>query len=185
MLAMEMAQKVGVYDENRERNVYDAASRWLEPEEMMMLPETYVDNNRMFDRVCGVAYIIRDKRDPQNIDWMFSSRLTKTLQNHPDIEIVEKVIIARLRLPWNEVETEWTASEEDLEEWRDDWEILETYLWAIHKDDPDKVERLLISPEDKADYEQNPDHYTITRKKYQVAWKMDPETRQELLRRKP
>lgn len=98
------------------------------------------------------------------------------------ITIVDKVLIVRLRMPWNKVDTEWLASEEDLENYGDEVEILEIYVRARRKDSPNDKPELLLSPASRRAFEAAPDGYEVIETSYLLAWKMSPETREMLLR---
>lgn len=141
----------------------------------------------MYDQVQGWGWFIRDidAVDPDRIDFAWERDLKRMEKNGKDmtrIAIVDRVMIVRLRLPWSDVETEWLASEAEMEENGEDWEILEVYVRARRKDQPNSEPKLLLSPRDRRAYEAAPEMYEVTEKKYLAAYKMSPETRESLLR---
>jgi DNA modification methylase len=159
----------------------------LDPDERIIFPEDYVKHWTMFDQVCGSGWLIKDDNaaDPEGIDFAWDSDLRRMEKEGVDMDkitLVDKVMIVRVRLPWNKVETEWLATEADLEENGEDWEILEIYIRARRKDRPNEEAKLLLRPREKRAYEAAPEKYEVTDKNYLVAWKMSPETREELLR---
>jgi hypothetical protein len=159
----------------------------LEPDERLIMPEDYVENWTMYDQVCGAGWFIKDENaaDPEQIDFVWESDLRRMEKNGDDMDkvtVIDKVMVVRLKLPWNAVDTEWLVSEEAFKENGEDWEILEIFLRARRKDQPEAKPRLLLSPKDRRAYEAAPDEYEVTEKRYLVAWKMSPETREQLLR---
>ena len=168
-------------------NLYEWMTGLLEPDERLMLPEDYVNNWTMYDQVCGSGYFITDDNaaNPEQIDFAWEGDLRRMKREGVDMDritVIDKVMIVRLRLPWNIVDTEWLATEDQLIEHGEDWEILEIYIRARRKDRPNEKPRLLLKPKDRRAYEAAPDEYEVVEKNYLVAWKMSPETRERLLR---
>jgi len=158
----------------------------LEPDERLILPEDYMDNWTMYDQVCGSGWFIKDDNadDPGAIDFAWDSdlrRMEKSGQDMSKITVIDRVMVVRLRMPWNKVNTEWLASEADMEENGEDWETLEVYIRARRKDRPDDPPRLLVSPKDRRAFEAAPEKYEVTERRYLVAYKMSPESRRQLL----
>jgi hypothetical protein len=146
------------------------------------MPEDYRDNWMLYDQVCGTGWLIKDENaaDPDNVDFAWDSDLRRMNKNGHDMDkitILDRVMVVRVRLPWNEVNTEWLISDAEMEEFEEDLEILEVYIRARRKNKPSSKAMLMISPKDRRAYEAAPNEYEITEKKYLVTFKMSPETR--------
>lgn len=170
-----------------DENLHDWIRGLLEPDERLILPEDYVNHWTMYDQICGSAYFIKDDNaaDPNAIDFVWENdlrRMKKSGKNMDKITVVNKVMIVRLRTPWSTVNTEWLITDAELEEYGEDLEILEVYIRARRKDRPNEEPKLFLSHESRRVYEAAPEDYEVTEKKYLVAWKMSPETREALLR---
>lgn len=166
-------------------NLYEAVKAGLEEDEVLLMVENYVDNWMLYDQINDIGYLVRDYNDSSEgrLDFVWRRNLEKWVEERDTrfVQILDKVIVARVRLPWNKVDTEWIVSEAQLEEYRDDVEILEIYLRARRRNEPEGSERLILDHEARRMYEANPDDYIVTEKKYLVAWKISPETRERLL----
>ena len=159
----------------------------MDPDELIVFAEDYVDKWQMFDRITDIGYLVRDKNDESfgtRLDFVWRRNLNKWMEDRkPEfVEVVDKLIIARVRLNWNTVSTEWLASEDEYQEFVDDWEILEIYIKAYRKDEPEEAARYLLTPEDRRVFEANPDEWVVVDRKYLAAFKISPETREELLK---
>lgn len=157
----------------------------LDPEERLVMPEDYIENWTLYDQVSGSGWLIKDgnSEDPEQIDFVWESDLRRMEKNGEDtskIIPIDKVLVVRIRLPWNSVDSEWLISDAQMEELEEDLEILEVYIRARKKNKPNSKAVLMISPKKRRAYEARPDDYEVIEKKYLVAWKMSPETRRWL-----
>ena len=172
-------------DRPRKTNIYNRAIKFLDTDERMMLPEDYIDNMYMYDKVSGIAYIVANRTDPNDpetgVDWVWDHNIDKLLEKDSNVRVVEKVIIARLRTPWHKVATEWMATESDIGEYGEDWKILEVYVRVKPKGTQDDGGRWLLSHEDRQEYEENPGSWEVIEKSYLVAWLVSPESRHQLV----
>ena len=144
-----------------------------------------MDNWLMYDQVCGAGWFIKDgnAEDPEAIDFIWQSELRRMDENGEDtseITVIDKVMIVRVRMPWSDVNTEWMMSEGEFEENREDLEVLEVYLRARRKDQPDSKPALLLNNKDRRAYEAAPEKYEVVEKRYLVAWRVSPETRMRM-----
>lgn len=145
-----------------------------------------MDKWTMFDRVTDIGYLVRDLNDDSHgtkLDFVWRRNLNSWVAERDErfVEVVDKLIVARVRLPWNEVDTEWIAGEDEYREYVDDWEILEVYIKAHLKGEPEETARYLLSPEDKRAFEAHPDDWEVLDRKYLAAFKISPETREQLI----
>jgi hypothetical protein len=170
-----------------DENLHDWIRGLLEPEERLIMPEDFVENWEMYDQVCGWGWLIKDRNaeDPEAIDFAWDSDLRRMEKSGKDISkitVIDKVMIVRVRTPWNSVNTEWLATEVDMEENGEDLEILEIYIRARKKNEPNSRPKMLVSHKNRRAYEAAPEEYEVTEKKYLVAYKTSPESRMKLLR---
>jgi len=154
----------------------------LDPDERLIMPEDYRDNWMMYDQVCGTGWLIKDENaaDPDAIDFAWDSdlrRMDKCGHDMDKIAVIDKVMVVRVRLPWNRVDGECLISDAEMVEFEEDLEILEVYIRARRKDKPNSKAKLMISPKSRRAYEAAPDEYDIVEMKYLVTFKMSPETR--------
>lgn len=146
------------------------------------MPEDYRDNWMMYDQVRGTGWLITDDNaaDPEDIDFAWDSdlrRMEKSGYDMDNITILDRVMVVRVRLPWNKVDTEWLISDAEMEEYEEDLEILEVYIRARRKDRPRSKPKLMLSPKARRAYEAAPRDFEIVEKKYLVTFKMSPESR--------
>jgi hypothetical protein len=154
----------------------------LDPDERLIMPEDYIDNWTMYDQVCGSGWFITDENadDPTAIDFVWEIDVRRMKRNGHDMDkitVIDKVMVVRVRLPWSRVNTEWTMSEAELKEEREDVEVLDVCVRARRKDQPNSEPVLMLSNTDRRAYEAAPEEYEVTEKSYLVTWKMSPETR--------
>jgi len=161
----------------------------LDPDERLIMPEDYIDNWTMYDQVCGSGWFIKDENasDPEAIDFVWESdlrRMKRSGQDMDKITVIDKVMVVRIRVPWNRVNTEWTISAAQLKEERGDVEVLDVCVRARRKDQPNSEPVLMLSNTARRAYEAAPEEYEVTEKNYLVTWKMSPETRMWLRQEK-
>ena len=147
------------------------------------MPEDYRENWLLYDQICGSGWLIKDNQaaDPDAIDFAWDSDLRRMEKNGGNIidriTVLDKVMVVRVRLPWNRVDEEWLISDAEMVENEEDLEVLEVYIRARRKDRPNSKPTLMLSPKSRRAYEATPDEYEVIEKKYLVTYKMSPETR--------
>ena len=154
----------------------------LDPDERLIMPEDYRANWMMYDQVCGTGWLIKDENaaDPEDIDFAWDSDLRRMDKNGHDmskVTVLDKVMVVRVRLPWNLVDTEWLISDDEMAEFEEDLEILEVYIRARRKDRPGSKPTLMRSPKARRAYEAAPGDYDVIETRYLVTFKMSPESR--------
>lgn len=157
-------------------NVYDRLTKYLGPDERLILPETYVDNTLMYDKICGVVYLVKGLHEDAPLEWVWENNLGKVMDRRP-ARVMLKALIVRVRLPWNEVEWEWLTSEQELLENFEDYEVLDVMLTGIDHKNPGKGEHFL----NRGVYEANTERFEITKREFLVSWKTSPEYVKRLL----
>ena len=136
----------------------------LDADERLVTPRMYVENPDLYDKICGEAYLIRGVEPNAQMDWVWASSLDR-VQERLVVDILQKILIVRIRLPWNSVNYEWMVSEAELAEHREDLEVLEVYIRA--KD----LRSNLVSLVEPGEFHSNRDRYRVEDIRYLVAWK--------------
>lgn len=173
---MGRAAKTGQNPILNKDSTYNKLMSYLEEDERIVWPEMYLKHRDLYDKICGIAYLVRYKDDPErNIEWVWENQIGKVMERAP-IDILEKQLVVRVRLPWNEVDTEWLCSQYELDKIRDDVDILQVFLRVYDK--VDKIERPVIDP---LEYHLDMDRYERLEARYLVTWTMSPETEKRLL----
>lgn len=137
----------------------------LDDDQMIVFPEIYLNNRDLYDKICGIAYLITTD---SGLDWVWEKGLERALNNGATLE--DKVYIVRVRLPWNEPEGEWWVSREELDANYEELEVLEVRIRAVPKDKPHKIKRL-----EPLEFELNRDHWTVIDAQYLVYWRTEPD----------
>lgn len=162
-------------------NLWEKLMVGLDEDQRIVFPKMYLDNKNLYDKICGIGYLIKT---PQGLDWVWENGIDR-IREMDDCEILKKVLIVRLRLPWNRVRDEWLTSQEELNTHRKEYkaglcgstlEILDVYVRGAPKNDPTNVRML-----EPIEFEANRDAYNILETKYYVCWKLDPEQIERLL----
>ena len=149
----------------------------IDEDERIVYPEMYIANPRLYDKIVGVAYLVKERGNPDaELDWVWEHTLERVLKSK-DVEVFAKQLIVRIRLPWNEVNFEWTVGEVELDENRDDYTVIDVFLKIQEKGNPDSVQ-IMIDP---LEFESNRDKYEVVETRYLVCWKPSPKAEQELL----
>lgn len=149
---------------------------YLEDDERLVYPKMYLENRKMYDKICGVVYLIKSRSNmTDGIDWVWENKLHEII-NDPDIMILAKQLVVRIRLPWNEVNFEWTIGQEELNARHQDYEVIDVFLRV-----QDKLTRKEIVMIDPLEMDINPDKYEILEIRYLVAWKLSPESENRIL----
>lgn len=157
-------------DSERELDIYDKLRAGLDKDLHIVPPEVYEKNKRLFDSIKGVGYLLRDPNRPGTLDWAWAGSLDRVVARFPGIEILNKVYIVRVRTPWNTVNTEWCATKGEIEEFGEDYEIIDTVLMARPKDS--NISPIIIS---KRAYSKYKDQLELVDVAYLVQW-ATPET---------
>jgi hypothetical protein len=162
-------------------NLWDELHSYLDDDERIVFPEMYLENREIYDSIRDVVYLVKgrngepsaDNRFP--LDWVPEHYLPRLLKEQ-DVDILSKHLIVRLRLPWEKVSHEWLISQEELDENREYYDIIDIFLRVKHKD-MDSTTFVF----DRLEFEQNRDNYEIIDAKYLVSLKLTKETRARLL----
>lgn len=152
------------------QDVWSDISRTLDDDERMIWPDMYEENRLLYDKICDAVYLIRvTKNLNSTIDWVREHNINKVLSDRDNkVEVLARLLIVRLRLPWNRLEREWTISKEELYSHREDFDVIDVMLKVRKKEYPEKV--LLVDP---IDFEMNRDKYVILEARYLVSWRGD------------
>ena len=151
----------------------------LDDDLRLIYPEMYLENARLFDKIVGVGYLIKDLNHSEGgLDWIPESRLNKVLLENPSIAVLSKLVIVRLRLPWNDVNTEWLVGEYELNEHREEYEVLEVFL-RIRKAGDEKI--FWLMPEKRQYFEEHREEFEVVEKRYSVRWRWSEEDIEDLL----
>ena len=149
----------------------------INEDERIVYPEMYIANPRLYDKIVGIAYIVKERDNPNaELDWVWEHALERVFKNK-DVEILAKQLIVRIRLPWNEVNFEWTVGKAELDENRDDYTVIDVFLKIREKGCPDSVQIVT----DPLEFESNRHKYDVVETRYLVCWKPSPKAEQELL----
>jgi hypothetical protein len=158
------------------KNVWSALTVGLDDDERLIWPQMYLQNRGMYDYIRGVAYLIKDIGHPEaSLDWVWADQLHKILKRD-DMRVLSKMLIVRLRLPWNKLKYEWMISQEELNQYRKYFTVVDVFLRIREKSRPNKV--VLADP---LEFEMNRDKYEVIEIRYLVAPKYPPETEERFL----
>lgn len=146
-------------------NLYARLSEGLDDDERIVFPEMYYDNQKLYDQIKGVAYLVRGTGPDGKLDWVWSSGLGRLLDRQ-DVTVISKLFVVRLRLPWNKVEYEWLASQQELDENGQDYRIKDVFVQAVDKTDPDAEPKWM----DPVLFESNRDRFEVVQVRYLVSW---------------
>lgn len=150
---------------SRREGLWRAIECGLDDDQQLVLPRTYEEHRELYDRIDDVAYLVRGTSPDARIDFVEAGlKLDRLREQHPEIEILEKVYVVRVRLPWNRVEHEWLEDGAVVNANRDDYEILEVYLLV---QDIQTGEQELINP---LKYQENYQNYEVLTSRYLVSW---------------
>ena len=149
----------------------------IDEDERIVYPEMYIANPRLYDKIIGVAYLVRERGNPKaELDWVWERNLERVSKDG-NVEVLVKQLIVRLRLPWNEVNFEWFVGEVELDENKDDYTVIDVLLKIQEKGRPDSVQIMT----DSLEFESNRDRYEVVETRYLVCWKTSDKEEQELL----
>lgn len=145
-------------------NLWEKITSDLDTDETIVFPDQYVRNPKLYDKIVSTGYLIRGRKAGSEITWCADHTLERVLSSE-DAEVLEKVLIVRLRLPWNETEFDWFISREELDVAEDDYTVINTVVEARN------IETGETRIADKVDFEENRDKYEIVDIHYFVTWK--------------
>lgn len=159
-------------------NVWEKLTLSLNEDELMVLPQVYMRHRLLFDRIQGVAYLFKDSRytDPP-LEWAYSQEVDTLLGKGIPIVILKKILIVRIRLPWNRTREEWWVSHEEWDKNRDHLEIIDIWLKVRRIDEESRVYMCTA-----AEYEFDRDNLEVIESRYLVCWKMSPKEEHELVK---
>jgi hypothetical protein len=126
----------------------------------------YFQNRQLYDSIRGIAYLVQSVTCPEKgINWIWETA-PKRFEAPPDLEMLAKLYVVRLRLPWGDLRNEWLISKEELHAHSDDFQVIDVFLRVRAKDS--NTEMALIDP---LEFETNRDKYEVLEARYLVAWK--------------
>lgn len=158
---------------------WEKLSSTLDDDMQLIYPSMYLEHEHLYDSIIGIGYLFKDLKHPENgFDWALEYKMHDILKNNPGIAIIAKLLLVRLRLPWNEVNTEWLVNEVELSEHADEYEVLDVFLWVrkIGETEPQWV-----LGERKAYFETHRDEFEVLEKRYCVRWKWSNDEKEKLL----
>lgn len=135
----------------------------LDDDQSIVTPEIYENKKYLYDKICGVGYLLKVE---DGLDWVWEQGLERAIES--GAQLLEKVYVVRVRLPWNVTEGEWWIDQEELNENRDEYEILEIQIRGTPKNKPHE-DKLL----DKKEFEMNREAWIVKSVRYLVCWKYD------------
>lgn len=163
-----------------ERSWWNKFILGLDDDERLIYPEMYKKARDLYADIRGIVYIVRSRSHPEHgIFWVTSGTLDRLLKKDKgidDVEILSRMLMVNLRLPWNKKVFEWSMDEHTLNEMRDDVEIAEVILKVRRKSDG-----VIIKIVDKLDFESNREDYEVLEKRYIVTWKPTPTSSKNFL----
>lgn len=159
-------------------SVWDRLQAGLDTDERIIFPWMYKENRDLYDKILGVAYLVRERHPDAQMDWVWESSLDKVIARYAEhgrqLDILAKQFVVRVRLPWNRVNYEFLVTQEELNENRADYRVLEVFLRARNKF-TGSVD--LIKP---FEYEQFRDEWEMVEARYLVEWYTSPESDRKL-----
>jgi hypothetical protein len=147
----------------------------LDDDERIIFPHMYKDNRDLYDKICGVGYLIRGTEPNSRVDWVWDTQLD-SVSRRADIVILQKILIVRLRLPWIDVDYEFLVTQGELDENREDYQVLAVYLQLRDLQTGEFLDRA-----DPREFEENRDKYEVLDARYLVCWRMSEESERRLL----
>lgn len=148
---------------------------YLDTDERLVYPEAYLENRHLYSGIRSVVYLVRDRKFPDSgIEWVSESRLGDVMLNQ-DVDLLAKQLIVRIRLPWHKVPNEWLISQEELTNYPDDYDVIDT-LVTVRRDDLREIPVF-----DVFDFETNRDDYEVVKVEYLVSPKLSTAGRSALL----
>lgn len=158
-------------------NVWERLMLGLGPNELMVLPEIYMKNRKLFDRIQGVAYLYKDDRyDNPPLEWNYAAEVDNFMEKGIPIIVLKKVLVVRIRLPWNRTREEWWVSHEEWDAKRNDWEIIDIWLRVRRIDEESRIFMCTA-----AEYEIDRDNLEVIESRYLVCWKWSSEEKSKLI----
>lgn len=107
------------------RNIWSQVTEHLEDDERLVWPRMYFENRQLYDQVRYVVYIIKYTHPITGMvyfDWV------KADSHRPDDEIIARLLLVRLALPWNTTHFVDTITRKELEEFRDSYDVLDVFV---------------------------------------------------------
>lgn len=157
-------------------SMWEELNWYLDHDERLVSPETYLNNRQLYDDIRNVVYIVRDRKYPEaGLEWVKESHLGKLMKNQ-DVDLLSKQLIVSLRLPWKRLPVEWLVSQDELDENREFYEILDTFLRVRRKDNPKEIPMF-----DVLEFEANRDNYEVVEVRYLVGLRFSAEGQARLL----
>lgn len=157
-------------------SMWEKLNWYLDDDQRLVSPEMYLNNRHLYDDILNVVYIIRDRQYPKaRLEWVKEANLGNVMKNH-DFDLLSKQLIVSLRLPWKRLPSEWLVSQKELDENREYFDILDTFLKVRRKDNPKEVPLF-----DVLEFEENRDKYEVVEVRYLVTMKLSKTGKARLL----
>ena len=158
-------------------NVWERLTLSLNSDELMVPPETYMSNRKLFDRIQGVAYLYKDGRhEDAPLEWNYAAEVDALMGKGIPIIVLKKVLIVRIRLPWNRTREEWWVSHEEWDADRNRLEIIDIWLRVRRIDEESRIYMCTA-----AEYEFERENLEVIESRYLVCWKWSSEERRKLI----
>lgn len=151
-------------------NVWNTITEGLGSDERVVFPWMYEAYPDLYDDIRTRGYLIRERREGAEVSWCASHTLERVLSSKV-WEVLDEVYIVRLRLPWRQTQFEWTMSLDELNEFREDYHVIDTYIRVMDKE----TGKIRLVLDDRADFEENRDRYDILEIRFLVRWKSSVE----------
>ena len=171
-------RRSGEDDSRIELDIYSRLRAGLDTDLHIVPPEVYENNKLIFDSIRGVGYLVRRLSLPGELDWVWLNNIESVGKRIPDLEVLNKVYIVRVRTPWSTTNTEWMATEAEVEEHAGDLEIIDRRRMVRPKGTSGNGNSMLIS--DRA-YKKYADDLEVIDVAYLVMW-ANPESPTNKLR---
>ena len=175
----ELRRRIGP---NTELSPWEELHQNLDSEQRIVLPETYLENRKLYDDILGTIYIIGNYDHPNDPpEWCWDGMYWQMLLLRPSLYILSKALLVRLRLPWNAVNQEWLVDEQELAERQGDYDVLDTFIHVVGKDTPSERPFLVNTGE----FEANRELYIVCSIRYLVGWAISKRSKLRLLSLNP
>ena len=155
------------------RNIWAQVTAHLEDDERLVWPRMYFENRPLYDQVRSVVYIVRyvhPKSGEVYFDWV------KSKHTQPKDDIIARVLLVRLALPWNTAHFMDTITQEELEEFRDSYDVLDVFVRV--KDKTTGTPFMFVS---LLKFQANRDLYEVVETRFLVSLKYSNEAIKEYM----
>ena len=160
----------------RHESTWDELNSYVDDDERLVFPDTYLENRDLYHDIREIVYLIKDRNHPDaRLEWVNERALPKVLKEN-NVDVLAKQLIVRLRLPWHKMRDEWLCTQNELDDNREYYEVLDIFLKVRRKDNPDEIPMFNV-----LEFEANRDSYDVVEVRYLVGWKFTAEKEARLL----